>query len=151
MPRPTPAPSSEVSDFTLNVEHLVGDPEYGALRLRSDWTGPGGLIKSGSGIASLTGSGKNYTGPTTIERGVLRISEPATPLLSSSVTTLPGGQLRLTSGTGIGDPPRNYAFGGTLYLSGFGRGDEISNNQNNGKHLCHALMASSGNINNSAP
>jgi len=136
------------SDLTLNVEHLVGDPEFGALRLRSDWTGPGGLIKSGSGIASLSGSGKNYTGATTIERGVLRISEPATPSLSSSVTALPGGQLRLTSGTGIGDPPRNYAFGGTLYLSGFGRGDEISDNQNNGK--LGALRYEPGNTDNSA-
>src|SRR5690606_16926016 len=42
------------SDLVLNVESASGDPEFGALRLRHDWSGPRGLIKAGIGVASLT-------------------------------------------------------------------------------------------------
>ncbi|MBK1825471.1 chitobiase/beta-hexosaminidase C-terminal domain-containing protein [Haloferula rosea] len=119
--------------LTLTVDHLVGDDDHGALRLRGGWSGPGGIIKDGLGVASLTGLGKNYTGVTRIERGVLQVSEPAAPAASALITVLPGGQLRLTSGSDPGESPRDYLFGGPLHLSGFGRGDELADDLGYGK------------------
>lgn len=136
------------NDLRLDVQHQDGDQDYGALRLRSGWSGSGGLTKAGSGIATLTGSGKNYTGATVIERGVLQMTEPAAPSMGSAVSVLPGGQLRLNSGTGSGDPARNYAFGGTLTLSGIGRGFEIADGNGNGK--LGALRYEPGNSDNHA-
>lgn len=95
------------SDLQLTVTNLVGDADYGALRLRNNWSGPGGLIKAGLGIASLTGDAKTYTGSTVIEQGVLQVTGPAAPIASSSVSVQSGGQLRLTSGSAI---PANRAF-----------------------------------------
>jgi autotransporter-associated beta strand protein len=120
-------------DLRIEVQHLEGDAEYGALRLRGGWSGSGGLTKAGSGIATLTGSGKNYLGATLVENGVLQLTEPATPLGSNFVNVSAGGQLRLISGSTMGDPPRNYAFGGTLNLAGSGRGAEIADGEGNGK------------------
>ncbi|MDB4409031.1 autotransporter-associated beta strand repeat-containing protein, partial [Akkermansiaceae bacterium] len=122
-----------VDDLRLDVQHEGGDSDYGALRLRGGVSGAGGLTKAGAGIATLTGDGKSYTGATIVEQGVLQLTEPATPLSSSALAVLAGGQLRLTSGTGSGDPARNYAFGGTLSLSGTGRGIEIAEGNGNGK------------------
>jgi autotransporter-associated beta strand protein len=112
------------STLELDVTNLVGDPEHGALRLRQMWNGPGGLTKRGAGMASLTGEDKVFTGPTRIEEGVLQITEPSTMTGSASITVMPGGQLRLISGSGPA-LPRVHTFGGDLSLSGFGRGDEI--------------------------
>ena len=136
------------SDLRLEVQNVAGDPEYGALRLRSGWSGSGGLTKAGSGITSLTGSGKSYTGATVVELGVLRLTEPAAPSASGSLSVMPGGQLRLVSGTGSGDPARDYAFGGTLHLSGEGRGVEIPDGGGNGKR--GALRYEPGNDENHA-
>lgn len=136
------------NDLRVDVQHLEGDSDYGALRLRGAWSGAGGFTKAGSGIATITGSGKNYTGATVIERGVLQLTEPAAPSTSSSVSVLPGGQLRLTSGTGSGDPARDYAFGGTLSLSGIGRESEIADGNGNGK--LGALRYEPGNSDNHA-
>lgn len=121
------------NDLRIDVRHQSGDSEHGALRLRAGWSGSGGLIMSGSGIASLTGQGKAYSGATLVENGVLQISEPASPSMSSSIVVSPGGQLRLTSGTDLGEAPRNYLFGGPLVIEGFGRGSEISDGEGNGK------------------
>jgi autotransporter-associated beta strand protein len=112
------------SDLQLHVTNLFGDVEHGALRLRENWSGPGGLLKSGLGAASLTGDAKTYTGATTITEGVLLVTQPATPTASALVTVQPGGQLRLISGNDP-DGPRTYSFGGPLSLAGFGRGPEI--------------------------
>lgn len=136
------------SDLRLDVDSVAGDSEYGALRLRSGWSGSGGLTKAGSGITSLTGSGKSYTGDTVVELGVLQMTEPAAPSASYSLSVMPGGQLRLVSGTGSGDPARNYAFGGTLSLSGNGRGVEIPDGGGNGKR--GALRYEPGNDENHA-
>ena len=136
------------SDLRLEVQNVAGDSEYGALRLRSGWSGPGGLTKAGSGITTLTGSGKNFTGATVVELGVLQLTEPAAPSTSSSLSVMPGGQLRLVSGTGSGDPARDYAFGGTLLLSGEGRGAEIADGGGNGKR--GALRYEPGNDDNHA-
>ncbi len=108
------------SDLELRIDNIEGDSDFGALRLRADWTGPGGLIKTGPGMASLTGGGKLYTGATTIEQGVLAVTEPAAMTEGDGISVLPGGQLRLTSSSGEG-PARIYEFGGTLTLSGSGR------------------------------
>lgn len=120
------------SDLRLQVANIAGDVEYGALRLRANWSGPGGVIKSGLGVASFTGDAKTYTGATVIEQGVLLVSQPATPTASSLVIVQPGGQLRLTSGNDAGGQ-RVYTFGGPLFLEGFGRGPEIPEHQVLGK------------------
>ena len=112
------------SDLQLHVTNLVGHAEHGALRLRAGWSGPGGLIKSGPGVASLTGDGKTYTGATQIEEGVLQVTQPATPTASSNVIVRPGGQLRLISRNDTGGP-RLYFFGGPLWLEGSGRSAAI--------------------------
>jgi autotransporter-associated beta strand protein len=108
----------------LEVANLLGDPEHGALRLRSGWSGPGGLTKDGLGTASLTGVGKQFTGAVRVEQGVLQVTEPAVPVHCAGVTVLPGGQLRLTSASDAGDT-RFYSFGGVISLSGSGRGAEV--------------------------
>lgn len=116
------------SDLELVVTNLVGDPAFGALRLRRTWQGAGGLIKSGAGLASLTGGDKLFSGPVTINSGVLQITENATPLAASHVSVFPNGQLRLNS-----DLAPTYDFGGYIFLRGFGRGAEISIGSNLGK------------------
>ncbi len=112
------------STLELDVSNITGDPEHGALRLRQGWSGPGGLTKTGPGVASFTGEDKLYSGPTLIGEGVLRVTGPSTMTNSSSVTVLDGGQLRLVSGSSPG-VPRVHTFGGDLFLSGAGRGGEI--------------------------
>ncbi len=107
------------SDLLLEVDHPNGDPEYGALRLRGRWTGPGGLVKTGPGTASLTGDGKLWSGATVVREGVLKVTESAVPLQSASIEVESGGQLRLYS-TGPFANPRTHTFGGPLLLAGPG-------------------------------
>lgn len=108
------------TNLNITVNNVIGDAEFGALRLRQAWTGPGGLRKFGPGMASLTGEAKSYSGATTIKQGVLAVSQPSTMTNGNGVTVLPGGQLRLTSATDeLG--PRTYAFGGTISLNSMGR------------------------------
>jgi autotransporter-associated beta strand protein len=108
------------SPLTIEVNNTVGNEEFGALRMRTIWSGPGGLTKTGPGLASLTGEGKAWEGPTVISQGVLQITQPATMTESSSVAVEPGGQLRLSSG-GLITEPRVHTFGGPLYLNSMGR------------------------------
>ena len=120
------------STLELQVNQLDGDDEHGALRLRERWSGPGGLRKTGLGIASLTGEDKDFTGALSIDEGVLQVSEPSTPALVSSITVSPGGQLRLTSGSTPG-VPRTYGFAKTLKISGSGRSTAIPDDAGEGK------------------
>ncbi len=112
------------SDLRVEVNNTVGDAAYGALRLRANWRGPGGLIKEGDGIVTLTGDGKVYTGATAINQGVLQLTESATPFQSAPVSVTSGGQLRLTSASTDG-VPRVYAFGCGLTLDSLGRGGSL--------------------------
>ena len=111
-----------ISVTNLNLAHGKEDDDleadYGALRLRREWSGPGGITLTGHGVMSLTGEGKDYTGPTVVQEGVLRVTEPSAPGYTSALTVHPGGQLRLVSG---GDERRVYHFGSPLLLSGMGR------------------------------
>jgi autotransporter-associated beta strand protein len=112
------------SDLRLQVNNTVGSDLYGALRLRANWRGPGGLIKEGDGVATLTGETKSYTGATAVNRGVLAMTESAAPLASTSVAVRAGGQLRLTSASTAGEA-RIYGFGGPLSLASLGRLGEL--------------------------
>jgi autotransporter-associated beta strand protein len=116
------------SDLELVVTNLAGDASFGALRLRRTWQGAGGLIKSGPGLASLTGGDKLFAGAVTINSGVLQVTENATPVNAAQVSVFPNGQLRLNS-----DLAPTYDFGGDIFLRGFGRGPEISIGSNLGK------------------
>ncbi|MCC5849936.1 MAG: CotH kinase family protein [Verrucomicrobia bacterium] len=103
--------------ITQSVETDPFEPEFGALRLRGTWQGPGGLTKTGPGVASLTGTDKNFEGHLIVEEGVLRITDPATPGQTAGVNVLDGGQIRLVSS----GENRVYDFGVPLHLAGGGR------------------------------
>lgn len=120
------------SSLQLHVTNIVGHADYGALRLRSGWSGGGGLFKSGIGVASLTGEGKVYTGPTVVQNGVLAVTQPATPTASSAIEVQTGGQLRLISANDASGP-RIYTFGTAITLAGFGRGPEVPDASGAGK------------------
>ncbi len=107
------------SDLVLDVQNPDGDPDHGALRLRQGWFGPGGLVKTGPGRASLTGTHKHFTGAIAIHEGALQITEPSTTRFSSGISVVDGGQLRLISGSG-GNDTRLYSFGGPIALGGGG-------------------------------
>ncbi|TVR46575.1 MAG: hypothetical protein EA425_17025 [Puniceicoccaceae bacterium] len=114
------------SDLQVRVDNPSGDPEFGALRMREAWHGPGGLVKQGPGVLSLTGGGKAFTGPLVIEEGVVRITESSAPAQTAGVRVDPGGQLRLVSTGGTMEDPRIYSFGGAnLQLASLGRGGAV--------------------------
>ena len=108
------------TDLVVSVTNILGDAEYGALRMRTAWTGPGGLRKTGPGMASFTGTDKGYSGATIVEHGVLAVSQPSSLTNSTFVRVIQGGQLRLTSANDE-NGARVYAFGGPLLLEGQGR------------------------------
>ncbi len=122
-----------LSDVVLQVGHLGGNDEYGALRLRERWSGAGGLRKTGPGVASLTGENKVFTGAVAVEEGVLKVTGSAAPAQAAGVTVGAGGQLRLYSDNASGASNVVYAFGGTVTLSGYGRGAEIPDSSGQGK------------------
>lgn len=117
------------SDTVLDVQGTGStNAEYGALRLQGNWSGAGGLIKRGPGMAGVTGAGKTFSGDVVIEQGVLTFSEPA--LTGNNVTNYTvqaGGQLRLSSA----GAPRSYALKGPLNLAGSGRSG-VPDNENLG-------------------
>ena len=117
------------TNLVLQVNPVDGDPQQGGLRLQQDWSGPGGLIKQGHGLASLTGGDKTFTGPLTIEQGVLRVTGPAVPTQTSGVTVLPGGQLRLVSGGSVEEPRVHHFGGGAISLAGMGRSQDLPEGQ----------------------
>jgi autotransporter-associated beta strand protein len=112
------------TNLTITVNNTYGDDEYGALRLRENWSGPGAITKQGIGIMSMTGGSKSYTGGTVVQQGVLQISEPATPFQSSIIAVPAGGQLRLSS-AGTIEEPRVYPFSCPILLGSFGRGGTV--------------------------
>jgi autotransporter-associated beta strand protein len=115
----------------LDVSNIEGDMDNGGLRLRQIWDGPGGLIKQGLGVASLTGDGKIFSGPLLIAEGVVQVTQPAVPGRTSGISVQAGGQLRLISGND-GNGARSHSFGGALVLAGAGRGPAIVESEHNG-------------------
>ena len=115
----------------LDVSNILGDLDNGGLRLREIWDGPGGLIKQGLGVASLTGDGKIFSGPLVIEEGVVQVTQPAVPGQTSGVSVQAGGQLRLISGNDV-NGARSHTFGGALVLAGGGRGAAIVDSDHSG-------------------
>ncbi len=116
-----------ISDLIIDVQKTNGSSAYGALRMRRSWTGPGGLRKQGLGVATLSGSGKNWLGETVVAQGVLTVTGIASPSNSSAIRILEGGQLRLSSN---GNPL--YTFGGPVFIAGNGRGAEILDDADQG-------------------
>jgi fibronectin-binding autotransporter adhesin len=84
--------------------------------LTSPITGEGGLTKSGSGVLHL--GYHNYTGPTLVSGGTLRVDGELNP--ESSITVTQGGALgglgiaagdvEITGGTVLGGNPNGYTF-----------------------------------------
>jgi autotransporter-associated beta strand protein len=110
------------SDLRLNVTNIMGNAEFGALRLRANWSGPGWIDQvRRRRAASLTGDAKTYTGHTTIEAGVLFVTQPAAP-------TAEQWRNGAIWGTTAFDFPQRwrsaglYDFGGPLEFGGDGAG-----------------------------
>ena len=102
--------------LTLNV--AAGNPPGGTDLLVS---GPitnnagGGLVKTGSGTVVLTG-GNTYSGPTSINAGVMTIAGSGTLASTPSITIGPGATLNL-SGNNYNEI-QSAASGGTLTVEG---------------------------------
>ena len=135
------------TNLKLEVNNITGDPTYGTLRLRSAWSGPGGLIKQGPGMAALTGELKSFTGQVLIEAGVLSITESSAPAAISGLEVQPGGQLRLVSGS-VAAEERVHTLGGIIQLAGYGRSPEIPDSEQNGKLGALRYDPDSGGTNN---
>lgn len=98
------------------VNNTATTSASGAITLTGAISGLGGLIKKGAGTLSLTTATKTYTGATSVEAGVLRVSEASQPTGTSSVTVSAGAQFRTDSNTN-----RAWSFGsGTVTLNGLG-------------------------------
>ncbi len=87
-------PSSGQGDGTINV--VSGELTYGGIITSNTGSGTGNLVKTGSGILTLSGA-NTYSGNTTITAGTLKL----------------GGTAAIPSGTGKGDLTVN----GTLDLN----------------------------------
>ena len=98
------------------VNNTATTSASGAITLTGAISGLGGLIKKGAGTLSLTTTAKTYTGATSVEAGVLRVSEASQPTGTSSVTVSAGAQFRTDSNNN-----RAWSFGsGTVTLNGLG-------------------------------
>ena len=74
------------------------------------FTGATGIVKNGAGTVEIQGYGHNYTGPVTINAGVLRANGNNELLGNTSgVTIAAGGQLNM-NGVQLGAGLRSYAF-----------------------------------------
>jgi autotransporter-associated beta strand protein len=79
-------------------------------------TGVGSIVKSGSGTLSITSSGSNYTGSTTVSAGNLLVSG----LLSGTTgLNVNGGSFSLGSSNRVNDAAAVSFGGGTLATAGF--------------------------------
>ena len=77
------------------------DANGNAVTFSGNLSGPGGLVETGSGELTLSGT-DTYTGGTTISGGTLDIASPSALSGSGLVTIGSGGRLVLGSGAGIG-------------------------------------------------
>jgi autotransporter-associated beta strand protein len=92
-------------EFNEQIEAFIGSPTLtidGAfdVTFNGDVTESGvtlELAKTGSGTLTLNGSDNNYSGPTTISAGTMRV---ATNLTTSSAVAITGGALELAAGGG---------------------------------------------------
>lgn len=110
-------------DIVIDVENTAANGTTGGFRLGGPISGPGGVTKTGPGLMTWaftpgqSGLPHNYSGPTTISGGRIRMSSGSAPGATSSFT-INGGQLDPISNGGT------YTLGANssvpLYLSGFG-------------------------------
>ncbi len=85
-----------------NDYNLVGDSNDG-------FTGPTSLVKNGAGTVTMSGYSHNYTGPVTINEGVLRAASYETLGYSLQVTVNNGGQLDV-NGMSLGSGGRHHGL-----------------------------------------
>ncbi len=84
-----------------NNEGVIYVTSSGSLTINTpvNVTGSGGLVKAGGGSGSLVLAAANlYTGPTTVNQGILAIGSGGSTQASSAVTVISGGTLNVNSG-----------------------------------------------------
>ena len=90
---------------TLGGGKLIVNGTTTTVTSSRDYVGTGALIKEGTGILHLTGTGNNYSGGTEVNEGILRFNENANLGDIGAGVTLGGGTLSaaatLTSSRGI--------------------------------------------------
>ena len=106
------------SPLDVSVDNTSVTSDSGALTFAGSMTGSNGFSKDGDGTCSFGSNAKAYTGATTINAGVLRVSVAGSPGGTSGITVNSGGQLRLDNDSGA------FSFnGGTVTVSLSGAGD----------------------------
>lgn len=97
------------SSFSLTVGSNGEDTTFSGLLTDGGFDGYGSLTKVGAGTLTLTGA-NTYGAGTTVEGGVLRVSEDANLGAASGEVTFDGGMLRVT-GTDFGSTSRPVTLG----------------------------------------
>lgn len=138
---------SSGATLTVNQPILFDEEEEDeevSTRFQGAIEGAGNFVKAGDGFLRLTRWAKTYSGSTTIQQGVLAVSESAALASTSGITVQDGGQLRLTSsGENV-----SYQFGGDLSLAGLGRSGNVT--AGSGQGIGGALRYEPGNDDNTA-
>ena len=83
------------SSLDVTVSNTSVTSSSGAITFTGAMTGAGNFIKDGDGTSSMTSTAKAYTGATTVNAGVLRMTATGEATGTSSLTVNSGGQLRL--------------------------------------------------------
>ncbi|MEP6664366.1 MAG: autotransporter-associated beta strand repeat-containing protein, partial [Verrucomicrobiota bacterium] len=121
------APSVLTDSIILTVNNTNATSGAGAITMTGLMTGSGGITRRGDGLSTIAAPRKNYTGPTILEGGRLRLSVSGSSTNTSSFTVKAGAQLEIiTAGTcnfgssdlnlnGVGAITGPYAiFGGAI-------------------------------------
>ena len=102
--------------LTINSVYPTNQSYYGII------SGPGGLVKSGTGTQVLAGASANtYSGTTTVNDGVLILKKTSGVNAIGGDLIVSGGRVSLQATGQIADSATVFVNGGTLELSG---GDE---------------------------
>jgi autotransporter-associated beta strand protein len=104
--------SSTVSNGTLSKSGVAFDAQSGTISALL--TGNAGLTKSGDGTVTLSAA-NNYSGPTILAAGTLRLSSGADRLPAASALTITGGTLDL--GANIQRASATVSFQGSSTVS----------------------------------
>lgn len=87
-------------NLDVTVNNTAPTSASGALTMTGGISGTGGFIKDGAGRVSFTTATKTYTGATSINAGVFRLTNAGRPTGTSGISVASGGQLLLDQDNG---------------------------------------------------